>query len=275
MTLEFNEEEHTYFKDGQPLRSVTRWLDSFFPVFDADEKRWDGKTWAQATAEYVREEIRGEGPVTKKYPDPFHYSKRLFGDDWQREVDERSKLKVPINARGVKKYWELKGLKAAEDGSEVHRLIEQCIQGEQEVLLQDDQRVIAAINFLERLKALYKWAKIFTEKQLGSLDLLLAGTVDCIIETENGIVIVDWKTNESLEGSYGDITLVPDTDPLPNGKLTRYTLQLSAYAYLLETLEGKTIKALYICHLTQDGYKEYKVEYKKELIEEMLKHEHE
>lgn len=267
------DEDHVYTHEDTVLTSVTKFIKSHWPSFDPDGIRWDGSTYAQGTAEYVREEIRGMGPVTKKYQDPFHYCKKLFGESWEEEVERRSQKKVPINAREVKKYWELKGALAAEEGTRIHDLIERVI--EEDISLDeymDEPLVVAAVNFYNELQNKNGYIlHPYAELQVFSLELGLAGTIDLCLVKGDEVILVDWKTNNSLTRAGYSKGLTPATALISDGNLNLYELQLSLYAYILEKEFGLTPYRLYIFHLdTPQTCESIEVEYKKELIEEML-----
>lgn len=276
MTVHLDEETHTYVLNGQVLRSVTTWINSFFPQFDADEERWDGKTWAQATAEYVRDEIKGNGPVTKKYPDPYHYAKKLFGDSWEQEVEKRKGKKVPITARTVKKLWEQKGKSSSDEGTRVHNLVEACLTGREDVLLMDDRRVVAAVNRVEELKNKYGYSNtiVLAEEKVALAEEELAGTIDCLMLIgDDAFYIADWKTNEDIEKpGYKNGIHEPLTEH-KDKKLFTYALQLSVYAYIIERNTGRKCKGLMLFHLKDDKATPYPVEYHKGTVEAMLKYD--
>ncbi len=67
-------------------------------------------------------------------------------------------------------------------------------------------------------------------------EVLLQGVIDCWFETEEGIVLLDFKTDR-----------VSAAQAAERGE--RYRGQLAAYAYALETLSGKPVVARLLCFL--------------------------
>lgn len=65
---------------------------------------------------------------------------------------------------------------------------------------------------------------------------MLQGVIDCWFETDQGIVLLDFKTDH-----------VSAQQAQARGE--RYRGQLAAYAYALETLQGKPVVARLLCFL--------------------------
>lgn len=275
-TVILNTEDHTYWGGDTEYLSVTRWIKSHWPDFNPDEEmQWGpnrGKSIASATAKNVSREIKGEGPITKKYEDPYYYTKRLFGDSWEEEVEARKEKKIPVNAKDVKKYWALKGQASAEEGTRVHDLIEKAILGELDLVdYMDERRVVAAVNFLNKLLNLYGAdCTVSPEEIIHSKELGLAGTIDLLIETDGGIVLVDWKTNEEIKELGYQRGLTQATEQYKIHDLLRYSLQLSVYAYMLE-IQGYAVKKLWLYHLGPHDCNAIEIEYMRDLVEAMLR----
>lgn len=272
--LRFEEEEHRYTVGEQELVSVTTWVKKHFPKFDPDAKRWDGKTYAQGTASYVRAEIKGEGPVTRKNEDPYHYCKRLFRDSWEEEVEARKGKKVPINAREVKKLWEQNGREAAERGTRIHKLIEEFFLGEVDLVdISEEVEVLKAVNEVQQLLNKQGYPTIHPEVKIYSLDYGLAGTVDLLLDCSGGLVLVDYKTNSELKWKgYGKGT-TEATQHLSDANMILYTLQLSTYAYILETEYKRNIHGLWVYHVTSEGTEPIEIDYMRSVVEAMLQEE--
>lgn len=114
---------------------------------------------------------------------------------------------------------------------------------------------------------------IQTEIIVHSKKLGLAGTVDGLYFTKSGIVLLDWKTNKKIDmKGYGGKKAKEPISHLDDCKYIKYALQLSTYAYILQKEYGEYIAQLKIIHLTEDGYKVYRLPYLKKEIKAMLKH---
>ena len=88
---------------------------------------------------------------------------------------------------------------------------------------------------------------IYPEVLVYSTDLMICGTADIVefFPKSNELIIKDWKTNENLYKKCYNKLLYP-LNYLKDDQITKYSLQLSTYAYLLE-LRGYTVRAKDLC----------------------------
>lgn len=118
---------------------------------------------------------------------------------------------------------------AAERGTKVHKICEGIIQGIGELGVEEETR-----PYVESFK---KWwsqgHKVFMlEQRFWCDDLEITGQVDLILETPEGLAIVDLKTSSKPSKTW--------------------EAQGSAYAYLAKKA-GHDIKRVYFLHLQRDG----------------------
>ena len=111
--------------------------------------------------------------------------------------------------------------------------------------------------------------------------LKVSGQIDCLIKNGNEITIIDWKTNREIkkESYYNRSTKQHQMMKFPLNNIQdsnywHYALQLSLYAYLLQTLHPEfVIKGLKLIHIDREQKEtEYEVPYLKDDVERMLKH---
>ena len=111
--------------------------------------------------------------------------------------------------------------------------------------------------------------------------LKVSGQIDCLIKNGNEITILDWKTNKEIkkESYYNRSTKQHQMMKFPLNNIQdsnywHYALQLSLYAYLLQTLRPEfVIKGLKLIHIDREQKEtEYEVPYLKDDVERMLKH---
>ena len=111
--------------------------------------------------------------------------------------------------------------------------------------------------------------------------LKVSGQIDCLIKNGNEITILDWKTNKEIkkESFYNRSTKQHQMMKFPLNNIQdsnywHYALQLSLYAYLLQTLHPEfIIKGLKLIHIDREQKEtEYEVPYLKDDVERMLKH---
>lgn len=115
--------------------------------------------------------------------------------------------------------------------------------------------------------------KIYSEIGVFMPNLLISGTIDILILKDDKYLIGDWKTNRGglkFEAGYykkdksqkpaqqTDVWvskndyLLPPVSNLPNCNGSIYNLQLSVYAYMVETILGIPNAGLWLCHIDSD-----------------------
>ncbi|HVL03261.1 MAG TPA: 3'-5' exonuclease, partial [Acidimicrobiales bacterium] len=83
------------------------------------------------------------------------------------------------------------------------------------------------------------WREVYVAAPVG--DMAIEGYIDLLYETDDGLVIVDYKTD-----TIGSDAVMAD-------KLDRYTRQLAGYAAALETATGLTARTATLLFCTKDG----------------------
>ena len=115
--------------------------------------------------------------------------------------------------------------------------------------------------------------KIYSEIGGFLIDYLVSGTIDVLCIKDDKFVIGDWKTNRGglqFESGYykkdksqkpaqmtdqwitTKNTLLPPVNHLPECNGSIYNLQLSLYAYMVETILGIPNAGLWLCHIDSD-----------------------
>lgn len=115
--------------------------------------------------------------------------------------------------------------------------------------------------------------KIYAEIGAFLIDYLISGTIDVLLIRDDRFVIGDWKTNRGglkFEAGYykKDKTqkpyqetniwvpkkeyLLPPVNNLYNCNGSIYNLQLSVYAFFVETILGIPCAGLWLCHIDSD-----------------------
>lgn len=115
--------------------------------------------------------------------------------------------------------------------------------------------------------------KIYAEIGAFLVDYLLSGTIDVLCVRDDQFVIGDWKTNRGglkFEAGYykkdktqkpNQLTdvwvpkrdfLLPPVGHLPNCNGSIYNLQLSVYAFMVESILGIPNAGLWLCHIDSD-----------------------
>lgn len=115
--------------------------------------------------------------------------------------------------------------------------------------------------------------KIYAEIGAFLMDFLISGTIDVLCIRDDKFVIGDWKTNRGglkFEAGYykkdktqkpNQLTndwvtkkefLLPPVNNLPNCNGSIYNLQLSMYAFMVESILGIPNAGLWLCHIDSD-----------------------
>ena len=115
--------------------------------------------------------------------------------------------------------------------------------------------------------------KIYSEIGAFLIDFLVSGTIDVLCIRDDQFVIGDWKTNRGglkFESGYykkdktqkpnqmtnqwvtTKNTLLPPVNHLPDCNGAIYNLQLSMYAFMVESILGIPNAGLWLCHIDSD-----------------------
>ena len=101
----------------------------------------------------------------------------------------------------------------------------------------------------------------------------IVGSVDAIFLNlhTNKYLIIDWKRSKKVTGKNGDKGFWP-LDHLRSNNLTKYSLQLSLYTYILECNYNLDMEssALVVCHPNQSAYNMIRTTYMRDDVETML-----
>ena len=127
---------------------------------------------------------------------------------------------------------------AADRGSKVHKIIENCLSNKQENDLVGNYGELAARMFSQMVPALDKIDRIRTlEKGLYSTRFGIAGRVDCIAEYDNELTVIDFKTSTRKRDERNETHLV----------------QASFYSLAWEERTGEKVNQIAILTTTEDG----------------------
>ena len=127
---------------------------------------------------------------------------------------------------------------AADRGSKVHKIIENCLSNKQENDLVGNYGELAARMFSQMVPALDKIDRIRAlEKGLYSTRFGIAGRVDCIAEYDKELSVIDFKTSTRKRDERNETHLV----------------QASFYSLAWEERTGEKVNQIAILTTTEDG----------------------
>ena len=220
--IRFVEDTHTYYvdgcNDGHEYTSTTKLMHSLFKPFDADE-------------------VIGKMRRSKNWDHSKYYG---------QTPDE------------IKAGWEQNRNSAAKAGTAMHQSIEDYYNGKQV----DDISIISReFEFFEKFKYEHKDLVPYrTEWCIFDEEAKVSGSVDMVYEdlaNPGCYVIADWKRSKEIKT---DNRWAAGTNEnsfhLPDCNFIHYSLQLSAYKYILEKNYGLKISQTFIVvlHPTQESY---------------------
>lgn len=188
-------------------------------------------------------------------------------DSLETPFDPDGLIAVKVAAREgcsvaeIQARWAKIGQDSMTRGTEIHSALQKYIEtGKKSTKWKDVIESFQKIKFQGTLKS---------EQILHNKNYKLAGTTDLIEEAKNYHNIYDFKTSKNIDffNAYNQQMMLPPVEHMPQCNYSRYSLQLSFYAWMLEQ-EGKKIGKLGIIWITQSlkmyvypcNYLKYEVE---------------
>jgi hypothetical protein len=234
--IHFEEEGHKYTILGSGgYTSVTTWVHTHFPHFDADsiiKKMMSGKAWK-----------------------PGH---KYWG----------------LTASEIKDLWNSKRDDAAGAGTQLHYEIE-CFMNsnvlrfdythlellqQYNILIKYDKKYLdfgIEWNYFLKFISDFPHLKPYrTEWTVYHEEFHLAGSIDMVYENPDGsLSIYDWKRSSDIikVNAWNKCATTKEIDWMPDSNFWHYALQLNAYKMILETKYGKVVKDLYLVRLHPDS----------------------
>ena len=167
-----------------------------------------------------------------------HINRQIFVD-WRNKIGEEEANKITKAATSR--------------GTDMHTLVENYLQNIQEL---PEVQPLSKHLFRIAKTDLDKIDNIHAlEKSMYSLQLGIAGTVDCIAEYNEELAIIDFKTSKK---------------PKPREWIEHYFVQCAAYACMLYELTGIIVKKFVIIMSCENGECEVYEEYDKKKYIKLL-----
>lgn len=155
-------------------------------------------------------------------------------------------------------------------GTLVHKQIEDYLLGALDEVKHFENKTKNALMYYTDIVEQLDGYITFPEVRIFSETYGVAGTIDCLIrhtkEGQRVATLVDWKTNKEIhtEGFNGKKSIHPLFDTVDDCSLQKYRLQLTTYAYILETEYDIKVDRLLLAHLKETTVDEYELTYIKE-----------
>ena len=238
LNIKFEEEGHKYTiknenennENEKKYTSVTTWVHSHFPHFNADEiikKMMSGKSWKKG----------------HKY--------------WG------------LTSEQIKDLWNSKRDNAAGAGTNMHFEIE-CFMNSKVLLDYTHRELYQQYkeNHDENTELTLEWQFFLkfvedfpdlkpyrTEWTVYDEELKLAGSIDMVYENPDGTLsIYDWKRATEINrfNTWDKYATTECINHIPDSNYWHYAFQLNAYKAILERKYGKIVKDLYLVRLHPD-----------------------
>lgn len=227
----FDEEPHIYYVDGDSnYQSVTTFIKSFFECFDADD-------------------------IIGKMKNGPNWSKSKY---YGKSDDE------------IKEEWKENGKKASEEGTFMHKQIENFFNG---IMPSEEYQETSEWKLFMDFRKDHpdiepyrlEW-EIFDEKHrlAGSVDgVFVLKDTECI-DGKVEVIVIDWKRSSNISfGSYGKWKDKYGKYPVDNVLDVNgyhYFLQLELYKYILQEYYDVIVSNMYIVRIHPNAKKYEKIE---------------
>ena len=234
--IKFEEEGHKYTILGESGHtSVTTWVHTHFPHFDADaiiDKMMSGKAWKTG----------------HKY---WGLTASQIKDLWNEKRDDAC-------GAGTKLHYEIECFM----NSNVLRFDYTHLELLQQhnILIKYDKRYLDfGIEWTYFLKFVADFPQLKpyrTEWTVYHEEFKLAGSIDMVYENPDGsLSIYDWKRSADIVkvNGWNKCALTKEIDWMPDSNFWHYALQLNAYKMILESKYDKIVKDLYLVRLHPDS----------------------
>ena len=240
--IQFFEEDHKYIVLTEPTvkyTSVTTWIHSHFPHFDADliiAKMMNGRGWKEG----------------HKY--------------WGLTADEIKALwnqnKDSVSGAGTHLHYEIEcfhnepRLPFPYTNDDLYKLYQTNLKDEDD---DDDDAKPGPIEwqyFIQFVKDHPHLKPYRTEWIIYHDDVKISGSIDMVYENPDGsLSIYDWKRSKNITSvnHFNEFAKTREICHLPNSNFWHYALQLNLYKTILEEKYGKTVRDLVLVRLHPDA----------------------
>jgi ATP-dependent exoDNAse (exonuclease V) beta subunit len=228
----FYENNHKYviLSDSESMyTSVTTWVHSHFPHFNADEvinSMINGKGWKEGHKYW------GQTPQQIKA-------------SW---TNNKSAAEAGTNLHlNIECFMNDKRIKCHYTNKELYEIYTSDYNEEKQLTKSLEWQYF--INFIRDNPSLKPFR---TEWTVYDEDVKIAGSIDMVFENPNGTLsIYDWKRAKNITrvNNFNKFGLNPIVCHLPDANFWHYALQLNTYKTILERKYGRTVDGLYLVRL--------------------------
>jgi len=146
-------------------------------------------------------------------------------EHWKREQCVDKALETLEKEEAMKAHHQAKD-KAAKSGTDIHKMIENLLDGNEVEGIEDEPKLKAFVKFCKDID----FKPLETELTVYDKELGVAGTADAIVEVDDEKWLIDWKTGKGVYLSA--------------------KIQISAYKHMID----QDIDRTFIVHLKENAY---------------------
>lgn len=207
---------------------------------------------------------------------------RFQGEFDQEEQLPKSAAKKGVSVDELRKQWAEDNKNACDLGHDVHYYIE-CDMNNVPAPDYEEEERLKRIEIYRQLKEqeLKDLIPLFSELRLFDEEFGFAGTVDALYFDGKNIRMYDWKTNKKMTSDDSEDDMGRPTgrwrkmswpfhDQWDN-KVNGYSIQLSAYRYLLKR-QGIDVDIARLYHIHSNGWDMYECKDYIPRLEQYFKH---
>lgn len=224
--IDFREETHQYFVEGEQYKSVSHYLKQFVTPFDE--------------AFMAPLSARKRGITTQEILDEWHLKRDVsceFGSYCHEELEKYA----------CNKY--------------LHKEIKPLTINMKLVDVELANKLIESGKLWLDYMIYLGYELVDTELMMFDKNKKICGTCDLLFKKDGKYLLADWKSNQSHElnrPAYNNEKMLGEYKHLPANSLGKYTAQLTTYRDMLGQVVD-VFAEMIIIHLQEDGVKEYVV----------------
>ncbi|GGE72636.1 helicase-exonuclease AddAB subunit AddA [Priestia taiwanensis] len=254
--IEQNKEFLTLIEQGKPVPAEHEWKDEVVSRL----------TWEYEYEDAVKRRAKQSVSEIKR-------SHQMFTEEVENVYEQRSRM--PISKRP--RFMEKKGLTAAEHGTAMHMVMQQLHIQDDISLEGIEEQVARMVNqeflteeqaesiHIDKIVAFFETEIGEKMRQVDNIErevpfnlvlsakeaypdweheedetILVQGIIDCLVEEEDGFILLDYKSDNITDRFAGDFTMAKDV------LQERYELQVRLYSLAIERIFHKPVKEKYL-----------------------------
>ena len=274
----YSDEKHVYIDKNSKEKCVSvttlismyheEFNEEFWTLYKALEALLDAETWY-----FVKQKLLANKNADIKFVNKLNL--------------DLAENEIVTKQNEIKEEYRIKRETACERGTTIHAKFENSFYNQKQFDFKNygfeeisgDYTCNKDYYVLDLNKGVYPEFLIACTSQDGFLRL--AGQIDLLIVNGNDVYIVDFKSNKEIKKTSfydkkkkSNVMMKFPVNNLQDCNFNHYQLQLSTYAYMLQTLRPElNIKKLILYHIDHDGNETlHECEYLKEDVIRMLNH---